>query len=289
VTASGLLRTGLALGAIALAVLLRVEPDQSVASSTVEERRLPMRFAWNDCGPDCEGWVSAVGVVTADTPVAFDEFARGRDLAGATIMLDSSGGSVNDALALGARWRKLKAVTSVGITVASTAHVPASVRGGAFCESMCVFLLLAGETRYVPDDAMVRVHQIWMGDRAENARAASYTAQDLMIVERDIGRLAKYSFDMGATGDLLALALSVPPWESLHLMSPAELRASRVITVETRPDRFPAPFSPAPAIAAKPEQDRIAQDEPRARQMPEATGARVTAEATGGHVQEPRH
>ena len=64
--------------------------------------------------------------------------------------------------------------------------------------------------------ARVRVHQIWMGDRAEDAKAASYTAQDLMIVERDIGRLAKFTFDMGGTGDLLSLALSVPPWEDLH-------------------------------------------------------------------------
>jgi hypothetical protein len=28
-------------------------------------------------------------------------------------------------------------------------------------------------------------------------------------VERDIGRLAKYAFDMGGTGDLLSLSLSV--------------------------------------------------------------------------------
>ena len=32
-----------------------------------------------------------------------------------------------------------------------------------------------------------------MGDRADDAKAASYTAQDLMIVQRDIGRLAKYT------------------------------------------------------------------------------------------------
>ncbi len=81
---------------------------------------------------------------------------------------------------------------------------------------MCVFLLLSGKTRYVPPVAHVRVHQIWMGDRADDAKAASYTAQDLMIVERDIGRLAKYTFDMGGAGDLLSLALSVPPWEDLH-------------------------------------------------------------------------
>ncbi len=53
---------------------------------------------------------------------------------------------------------------------------------------------------------MVRVHQIWMGDRADDAEGRElYRANDLMIVERDIGRLAKYTFDMGGTGDLLSI------------------------------------------------------------------------------------
>ena len=62
--------------------------------------------------------------------------------------------------------------------------------------------------------------------------AASYSADDLMIVERDIGRLAKYTFDMGGTGDLLALSLNVPPWEDLHELSREELRLTNLITAD---------------------------------------------------------
>ena len=51
--------------------------------------------------------ISAVGIVTADSPRDFDEFAQGRELGGATIVLDSSGGSVNDSITLGRRWRSL--------------------------------------------------------------------------------------------------------------------------------------------------------------------------------------
>jgi hypothetical protein len=78
--------------------------------------------------------------------------------------------------------------------------------------------------RYVPEQAHVRVHQIWMGDRADNARAASYNADDLMTVGRDIERLTKYTFDMGGTGNLLALSPNVPSWEDLHKLSREELR-----------------------------------------------------------------
>ena len=97
---------------------------------------------------------------------------------------------------------------------------------------MCVFLLLAGSTRYVPEAAHVRVHQIWLGDRANDARTATYSADDLMIVERDIGRLAKYTFDMGGAGDLLSLSLNVPPWEDLHELSREELRLTNLVTTD---------------------------------------------------------
>ena len=175
---------------IALPGVIAALGGSAHAGVTLEERKLPMKFSWVACQPDCRGWVSAVGVVTADSPKDFDEFARGRQLGGVTIVLDSSGGSVNDSIALGRRWRNLGALTTVGTSVQTrTAQRDrAIVAPEAYCESMCVFLLLSGKTRYVPEAAHVRVHQIWMGDRADDAKAASYSAHDLMIVERDIGR-----------------------------------------------------------------------------------------------------
>jgi len=233
------------------------------ARDIVDIRKLPMRFEWVPCHDRCRGWVSATGVITADTPKAFEDFARDHDLTGATIVLDSSGGSVNDAIALGRKWRALGMLTTVGATVDRPKPVigVASVAPDASCESMCVFLLLSGKERYVPPGARVRVHQIWMGDRAEDARAASYTAQDLMIVERDIGRLAKYTFDMGGAGDLLELALSIPPWEALHELSAAELRRTNIVTTDRVADVFPVmkadPGTPVAALPSKPIQDRF--------------------------------
>lgn len=203
------------------------------AGVALELRKLPMKFSWIACQPNCRGWVSAVGIVTADTPRDFDEFARGRQLGGATIVLDSSGGSVNEAIALGRRWRDLGALITVGVSVQTNTvqSAPSDMAPVAYCESMCVFLLLSGKTRYVPETAHVRVHQIWIGDRANDAKAATYSADELMIVERDIGRLAKYTFDMGGAGDLLSLSLNVPPWEDLHELSQEELRLTGLVTI----------------------------------------------------------
>jgi hypothetical protein len=255
---------GLALfGAAALCLVLpavvTTPGNPAHAGSALEERKLPMRFNWVACGPDCRGWVSAVGIVTADSPQEFEEFTRGRDLKGATLVLDSSGGSVNDSITLGRRFRELGLLTTVGTTIPnrSARGDRASVAPEAYCESMCVFLLLSGKTRYVPDAAHVRVHQIWMGDRADDAKAASYTAQDLMIVERDIGRLAKYTYDMGGAGDLLALALNVPPWEDLHELSRNELRLTHLVTTEAVAEVLPRTEVPVAEAAPKPTQDRF--------------------------------
>ncbi len=299
---------GLALiGATALCIALPGSTTLATsarAETTMEERKLPMKFSWIACQPNCGGWVSAVGIVTADSPADFDQFARGRDLNGATMVLDSSGGSVNDAITLGRRWRGLGLLTTVGISVENhTAHGDqASVVPDAYCESMCVFLLLSGKTRYVPDGAHVRVHQIWMGDRADDPRAASYSAQDLMIVERDVGRLAKYTFDMGGAGDLLALSLSVPPWEELHELSREELRLTNLVTTdavaEVLPEKRPSAGSNAASLAQltapKPVQDRFAgsavqAETLRAEAMPVQKSTK-TAEAvapTGGVVAAP--
>jgi len=259
------------------------------AGSELEERKLPMRFTWvtaKGSVSGANGWIQAVGIVTADTPKDFDEFAKDRNLGGATVVLDSSGGSVNDAIALGRRWRNIGLFTTVGTSVET--HTASGNRPGvepsAYCESMCVFLLLSGKVRYVPEAAHVRVHQIWMGDRADDARAASYSAQDMMIVERDIGRLAKFTFDMGGTGDLLSLALNVPPWEDLHELSPAELRLTNLATTDFVADVLPLDGA-AVALNPKSTQDRFvssAADDGKVRAPAKSTKTAEALVPTGG-------
>jgi len=273
---------GAAAVCIALPGIVAMPNGSARAGASLEQRKLPMRFSWVTCQPNCRGWVSAVGIVTADSPRDFEEFARGRPLGGATIVLDSSGGSVNDSITLGRRWRNLGLLTTVGISVLKrTAQGErASIEPGAYCESMCVYLLLSGKTRYVPDGAHVRVHQIWMGDRADDAKASNYSAQDLMIVQRDIGRLAKYTFDMGGAGDLLSLSLNVPPWETLHELSREELRLTNLVTT----DMVAQPGNPnAAVVELKPEpvQNRFASSAVATEINPEPAKLTRSAEAMG--------
>jgi hypothetical protein len=224
--------------ALALAAPVLILPSLSHAT----DRVLPMHFELRTqgpaetCGTNCQLFIAASGAITADTPRNFLVFAQNRDLTGATVVIDSDGGSVLGAIALGREIRNLKLATTVGHIVDLPAEGQdeprATLSPNADCESMCAFVLLGGVQRSVPVDARVMVHQIWLGDRREDPTAASYSAEDLVLVQRDIGRLAQYAAEMGASADLLDLALRIPPWEPMHAMTREELRRSRLTTEE---------------------------------------------------------
>jgi hypothetical protein len=117
---------------------------------------------------------------------------------------------------------------------------------------MCAFLLLAGKERYVPPQAQVLVHQIWLGKKRKQALESSYSADELNVVQRDIGRLAQYTVEMGGAIDLLEVALRVPPWEPLYRLSREELERMRLNTVPTlfaQDAPVIAPAAPQTAIA----------------------------------------
>jgi hypothetical protein len=207
------------------------------------DRALPMRFELRvqgpaqACGNDCRTFVAASGAITADTPRNFILFAQNHDLSGATVVLNSDGGSVHGAIALGRELRKLKLATTIGtlvdLPVEGSDQPRATLSSQADCESMCAFVLLGGVRRTVPAEARVMVHQIWLGDRREDPTAAGYSAEDLVLVQRDIGRLARYTADMGGSADLLEVALRIPPWEPMHALTRDELRFTKLTTEDT--------------------------------------------------------
>ena len=137
---------------LALAGLMAA-PAPAFAEAARFERKLPMHFTWYACEPKCGGWIGAVGIVTGDTVKSFDQFVGGRDLGDTTIVLDSDGGSVNDAILLGRKWRQIGLRTTVGSVTAMGGRLGVSPQ--ASCESMCVFLLLAGKVRYAPQESHV--------------------------------------------------------------------------------------------------------------------------------------
>ena len=258
---------------VAALALFLTAPVLLPAAARGADRILPMHFGLRlqgpreACAPNCRRLISASGAITADTPRDFKTFARDRDVTSATVVLDSDGGSVHGAIALGREIRRLGLDTTVGRLADLGAHrgTPrAKLIPRAECESMCAFVLIVGVHRAVPPEARVMVHQIWLGDRRDDPTAANNSAEDLVLVQRDIGRLARYTADMGASIELLDLALRIPPWEPMHALTRAEIRRTRVESL--------APDAAASATVA------ASQDAPAAPPLPRTTnGARATA------------
>ncbi len=224
--------------AAALAFALAAPVMLLPVTSRGSDRALPMHFDLRQegtakaCADKCRLIVFASGAITADTPRDFARFAQDHDLSGATVVLDSDGGSVHGAIAFGREIRKRRLDTTVGRMIDRADPVQGLRRAGiapdANCESMCAFVLIAGVHRTVPPQARVMVHQIWLGDRREDPTAATYSAEDLVLVQRDIGRLVRYTADMGASMELVDIALRIPPWEPMHVMTRNEIRTAGV-------------------------------------------------------------
>jgi len=200
-----------------------------------------MRFEWRGetpadlCGKTCRTWISAVGPVTERTPDDFAAFAGQKDVRGATLVLDSEGGSVVDTIEFGRALRRLNITTTVGKTVIASAadgSATTALSPAAACESMCAFVLLGGARRYVPPEARILVHQIWLAKKRERSETASYTADEIVLVERDIGSLARYTIEMGGGIELLEAALRVPPWQPLYQLSNDEIQRMGINNVD---------------------------------------------------------
>jgi hypothetical protein len=222
-----------------------------------------MQFEWvregpaDTCRDHCREWISASGGITASTPREFEAFAKQRNVQGATIVLESTGGVVLPALALGRIFRRLDVTTTVGKTVKlplnEAGESRATIAPRAFCNSMCVFLLLGGAHRHVPDQALVFVHQIWPSSKRDDATAATYSVANMVNIQRDLGQVARYTVDMGANIELFEITTRIPPWENPRPLTREELRRLRIHTVDSAFDRAStssgAPVSlPAPPL-----------------------------------------
>jgi hypothetical protein len=236
----------LALSALFGGALTPSGADEPVGGSS--DGSSPMRFtlyadgSTETCASACRPLIAASGMITADTARQFTAFVRDNALQagaahpagqpGATVVLESDGGSVLGAIELGRAIRRFGFATTVGRV--AERRVTAFMKYGettaarADCQSMCTFVLLGGAQRRVPPDARVLVHQIWLGDRREDAVASNYTAEDLVVVQRDIGSILQYTIEMGGDPELVELSLRVPPWEPMRALTRDEIRRTKL-------------------------------------------------------------
>jgi hypothetical protein len=227
----------------------------------------PMRFVKvrSDnlaCRPDCPEWISAEGKIVTGSADALERTLNttgGRRL---PIVINSAGGAVDDAMAMGRLIRAKHLAVVVAHTTLSPCAKGAKTCGeakgaadsrGAYCASACTLALAGGVERYVSPQSYIGVHQMtevirqtqvkklykvrylkFAGIKLELSRhfvgeQKSTTTAKLAADDSVDYDVADYFAEMGVADPVMKLTMTTPP-KSIHWMSAEELRLSRLAT-----------------------------------------------------------
>lgn len=145
----------------------------------------------------------------ADEVAAHGEYIR-------TVALDSPGGAVEDALAIGRLIREKGFATSVA--------------AGALCASSCPLVFAGGKQRLATAQSAIGVHQIYAaaptGSLTSRLAAAGNAMSNAQTLTAEISR---YLAEMGVDAEVWLRALETPP-DRLSYFSADELSALKLVT-----------------------------------------------------------
>ncbi len=120
-----------------------------------------------------------------------------------TLILQSEGGSVRDAIDLGRHLR--------------TAGIATRMLPGEFCYSACPYLFAGGVTRDAAASASIGVHQHYFG---ESTLLPAFVAVE--DIQRGQAEVMGYLADMGIDPMVMRHALATPP-DEIYILLPEEL------------------------------------------------------------------
>ena len=186
------------------------------------------------CSRSCPEAIFAAGTIELDEPRRLLEFAQTVAASGslpANLILHSPGGNLAGALALGQGVRRLGMRTIVA-AVAQTADGRGGLTAGR-CASACVFVLMAGRSRVIPEGSRVLVHSPRRAGFGQRDIVGGGTIDRITPTEAVTETLEDYTRAMGVDPALVALSYSVPH-ESIRVLTRAEIARFRLATTARR-------------------------------------------------------
>lgn len=143
-----------------------------------------------------------------------------------TVVLNSPGGSVTDAMAMGRLIRERKFATEV--------------EAGKYCASSCPLMFAGGVERRAGNRAALGVHQV-----AVSATPALGPPRDEMSIAQNISaRCQRYLGDMGINLQVWVHAMETPH-DRLFVFKPDELKSLNIVTAGAAPTAGPPAPPPA--------------------------------------------
>lgn len=174
------------------------------------------------------GKLIATGTITPGISEAFAaEVGKRRDYI-KTVVLNSPGGSVTDALAMGRLIRESKFATEV--------------EAGKYCASSCPLMFAGGIERRAGDKAAIGVHQV----AALGSAQPGLSRNEMSVAQNISARCQRYLGEMGIDLQVWVHAMETPH-DRLFIFKPDELKSLNIVTATaavTPPAT--APVTPAP-------------------------------------------
>jgi hypothetical protein len=174
-----------------------------------------------------EGRLMATGTITPGISEAFAAEVGKRGNYIKTVVLNSPGGSVTDALAMGRLIRERKFATEV--------------EAGKYCASSCTLVFAGGVERRAGDKAAIGVHQV-----AAISSASAMPRDEMDVAQRISARCQRYLGDMGISLQVWVHAMETPH-DKLFIFKPDELKSLNIVTAGATPVASPTPTVPAPS------------------------------------------
>ena len=170
------------------------------------------------------GRLMATGTITPGISEAFAAEIGKRGDYVKTVVLNSPGGSVADALAMGRLIRERNFSTEI--------------ESGKYCASSCPLVFAGGVERRVGDRAVVGVHQV-----AAIGSTAGLPRDEMNVAQNISARCQRYLADMGVNLQVWLHAMETPH-DKLFIFKPDELKSLNLATTAAA---TPAAAAPRPA------------------------------------------
>ncbi|MDB5484384.1 MAG: hypothetical protein JWR29_288 [Tardiphaga sp.] len=175
------------------------------------------------------GKLMATGTITPGISAAFAAEVGKRADYIKTVVLNSPGGSVSDALAMGRLIREKKFATEV--------------EANKYCASSCPLMFMGGVERRAGDKAAIGVHQVFAMASADN----SAPRDDMSAAQRISAKCQRYLGDMGINLQVWVHAMETPK-DRLFIFRPDELKSLNLVT--SAPEASAPPPRAAPTLPA---------------------------------------
>jgi hypothetical protein len=242
---------------------LNPPPPSPQVTPTMETPMRILRVRSSDpaCQPDCPEWIAAEGKIEIGTAQAFARVIAGLGGRRLPVLVNSPGGSVADAMAMGRliRARGLavavaRTILQPGASLVGSSEARGAITLGAICNSACPLMLAGGVERYAGLFASIGVHHVtqfitnwkitrWYrvnyrivdGRKEEISRVFSGDKRSETTIQQSAGPkiegdISAYLKEMGIGPPLMDL-IETTPTTGLHWLSDKEKIESRLITL----------------------------------------------------------